>query len=405
MEKEKNSLGAASLRGACLAVCFLFISSLTSFILKVMTSFGFSLLKDLPNFAVYIFCTAASVLIFNSLALAFATSNKEQIEAFLEREDKDVRFLSEIKNVFKTPTLICETTITHVIIALCAILGAFPHIGGMFFEKMPMSGYFPAVVLTPVCFVLSLLSRYEAARCFYKLDRENNIEKILNPLWFIARMVIIAVLYPVAFPLAPILVYAIFSILAVIARISALLTVLGLVIAVIFLLFLIWGISVLRGISKRKRFLKRLRCAADENGYLFYDLKNPYTSFVTSKNQCTFTLELDGKIYDCLIVSTLRRATPLVFTSPTGAHFLHQLGTKEHNISLNHNIDFYHMGIGEKIVIVDPVPKKVLVCENNNSKRLYCADKIWGFTVHDADSFIGCVERKCLSKNSSFSDR
>ncbi len=398
--KEKYPHLFTALRGGCIALAFIILSALTTFIIKAATVSAGSYFREWENYLIYIFCTASSVLIFNSFALTFAYSDKAQFDLFLKRENKEVSFFSEMKYIFSSALLRTEILTSLIIISLAAALGAFPQIGGMFPEPYTMSagGWFPVVTLVPVCLILSILSKYEAARFYYKLYIEGDREKLSTPVFFIIRLSLVIFLYPIALPLAPALIYAIVSLFAIFAEISAILSVIGTIFAIMLLIFIIWGIKVLRGISKRKKFLKRIAATAKEKGYILSDLKNPYRSFATSKNQCSFSLELDGKCFDCIVISTLWKLVPLVFTSPTNAHFLHKFGTKDHGFEIKHTIDFYHTDIGEKIIIVDPSPKKVFVSENNKTKRLYSADRIWKTAFHDSDSFIGCMDRKCLDR-------
>jgi hypothetical protein len=296
---------------------------------------------------------------------------------------------------------LAEIITLHALIAVSAFLGAFSYVGGIFFESGYRSGLFPALVFTPICFIITLFAKYEASRHHAKLYNENNLEKVTSPFWFASRLISVAILYPLAMPLSPLLGYAIFTFGAIIVRITVVLSILGAIAGFIALVFLIWGILVLRGIFKRRRFFRRLKRIAEEGGYSIYDIKNPYRSFITSRNHCTFTLEYERKTYSCLMISTLGGRVPLVFTSATDAHYLHRIGTKDHGISLSHKIEFFHPAGDAKIIIVNPAPRRVLVAEGKSERRVLCSDKIWGITVHDADSFLGSADRHCLDRSTS----
>ncbi len=397
---KKYPLISTILRGASIATAFLILSKITTLVIMASAVSAGSYFREWENYLIYIFCTAGIILIFNSFALAFAYADKMQLDFFLERQSKDIRFFSELKYIFSSSLLRAEMLTTHIIIALSAALGAFPEIGGMFPEgyKMPEAGWFPALILTPICFIFSILSKYEAARFYYKLYIEGDTKKLSTPLWFIMRLAFIILLYPLILPLAPILIYMIISLFFMFAEISAILSVIGTLAAIALSIFIIWGIKVLRGISKRKKFLKRIRATAEREGYIFKDIKNPYRSFATSKNHCSFSLELDEKAYDCIIISTLWSFVPLIFTSATNAYFSHRFGTKDHGFEIKHTVDFYHTDIGNKIIIVDPTPRRVFVSEDNRTKRIYSADRIWKTAFYDSASFLGCMERKCLDR-------
>ena len=397
MRENMDARLNGALRGAAEFVFFITVSSITSFTVKGLTALGHSLLAELPNFIIYILCAISSLLIFNSTLLAFSTADKVSIEKFIE-DGKDVSFAGSIKRTLGDARSISEVITLHLLIAISACLGAFPEIGGIFFDSGYRSGIFPTAVLTPICFAITLLAKYEAARHHQKLYRENNLEKVESPLWFAARLITVAILYPLAMPLSPLLGYAIFSLGAVVVRITVVLSILGAIAGFIALILLLYGIVVLRGIAKRRKFFKKLRRIANDGGYSLCDIKDPYRSFITSSSHCTFTLEYENRTYSCLMISTLRKTVPLVFTSPTDAYYLHRIGTKDHGISLSHKIDFYHPEGDEKIIIVNPTPKRVLVAEGRSERRVFCSDKIWGITVHDADSFLGAADRHCLTR-------
>ncbi len=393
---KKQMYVFSAFRGALIAICTFFVYSMIDLLIRLAIVMDFQLFQGIELFVICIFCTAAVPLVFNSFSLAFAYSNRLHIESFLEREENIPTIRGELKAFFQDPIARTELIALSIIIFLGALLGIFTTFEGMFPSGMPIGNILPAITITPVCVLLYLFSKYEAARYFAVLEREGKLDKLLSPSWLIVRIFILSVLYPVCAPMVPAVIYALLTGAFIFIKLSKLWTALGVIAALVLLISLIFSIKVLRGISKRRKFLKKARLVASTKGYDFCDLKTPYRSFLTAKDQCSFSLKLGDKSFDCVVISTLSKRVPLIFTSPTDAYFLHKIGTENHNFSLRHHIEFYHIGDGQKIIIVDPVPKKVLVSEDNRNKRVYCSDSIWGITVHDCDSFIGCMDRLCL---------
>ncbi len=389
-------------RGIIMSVIFVIMTMFISAMMQVLAITGQTFLKDLEPFVICIFSTAISPFLYNSICLAFAYSDRERIEEFLAREEKDIFFKDEMKVIFGSKTTLSEIIASTVVIGAAALIGAFISFGGMFPGGMPLGNLIPFAVMTPICFLISVNSKYEAARLFEKLERINDTEKLFTPWWFVKRIILIVVLYPTGAPLAPLLGFALFSFFNLIVEITEILTVLGAVSAVAIIAFLLWSVRVLNGISKRKKFFKRLKISVERAGYTLENIKTPYISFITSRSHCSFSLSLGEERFDCLMIGTLWKGVPLVFTSPTDARFEHRIGTDGHHFTVNHNIEFYHRGEGERIVIVDPVPKNVFVNEDRRQKRVTCTDTLWNVTVHDADSFIGCLERKCLTGSNKY---
>ncbi len=403
MEKRKLYIRAVC-RGIVTVVASTILYLFISVLLQIVSMNESPLFASLEPYVVSIFATAILPFIYNSFSLSFSYSDRDSINEFLEREEKEIYFKDEFKHIFTSGRFIAEFITEAVLTALFAALGFFISFGGMFPNGMPLGIFLPVICITPILFCLSVFSKYEAARFYSKLERENEIDKLLSVKWLINHLVLIMVLYPIAAPFSPLLVFAVYTIFKLILEITALFTVFTSVIIVLVLILIVWGIRVLRGISRRKRFIKRLLEISETEGYAVSKIKTPYRSFVTSKNHCSFTLTIDGESFDCLMISTLWYRTALIFTSPTDAHYAHVIGSETRNFTIRHRIEFYHRNEGEKIVIVDPVPKNVFVSEDNKQRRVNCTDTIWNISVHDADSFIGCAERRCLNKRNNLQD-
>ncbi len=394
--KNENLHFYAVCRGIFTVICFVIVSSLTTFYIRSAYVAGSSVFVGFEPFVANIFSAIMYPFIFNSFATAFAYSDRSAIDDYLSREDGDVSFRKEIKYQFTSTRFLTEFITVILTVAFCSYVGLFSALVGMFPPSISVGGWFPTAVLLPICSVSLIFSKYEAARYFEKLKEEHDLEKVQKPSWFLIRLVLLAICYPICAPMTPIVAFTVFSLFSVFAKISAILTVLGTIAAFIILALIIRGIRILKSMYSRRKFMLNLTEAVKNKGFEIRDLKNPYASVRTSKKPCSFTLVAENAEYDCIVISTVKFRTPLVFTSPTDAHFLHRAGTDKHNFSIQNNIEFYHKGTGKKIIIVNPSPKHVFVTENKNIKRVQCGDTIWGITVYDAESFIGCMDRDCL---------
>ena len=356
---------------------------------------------SLPDFVVYIVSALATLFIFNSVSLAFATFDKNELENFLSRYDKEIRFLDELADILKTPHLIFEIATSLVCAVITAMLGGFYEFGGIFFESAHRSGWFPTVITVPLFLISTVTSKYEARRYWVKLNRENNLEKVTKSYRFILRLVIILFIYPAFFPLSPILAGAIYSIFAVIFTLFGALTTVGIIVVIALIPIIFVLLPYLSFLKRRKKFFKKMVRIAKSEGYEIKNLKNPYKFFMKSGKVASFDLILEETTYNCTVISTSRRGVPLIFDSPTSAYFEYKLGTDEHHFSINRNIDFFPQGDGIKILVILPSPKHVFVTDGIKRKRLSQADKIWSYTVHDEVSFLGSMDRKSLHRNAT----
>ncbi len=404
--KAKNSKSFYCIRGFLIFVSFFVISKLTTLSTTLFSlPYGGEtspIYGTLPNPVVYIICSVAAIFIFNSVSLAFATFDRNEMKNFLEREETQIHLTKEIANILKTPHLIIEIAVSLVFTAITALIGGFYEIGGIFFDSTHRGGWFPTVILLPICFAISIFAKYEARRYWIKLNRENNLEKVTRPYALVLRMIIILFMYPLLFPLAPIMAAAVYSAFAILFTLFKTLTIVGIIIVLILIPIIFVLIPYLKFISRRRRFFKKMKRIANTEGYTVSNLKDAYAYFKKSGRTCSFDLALGDATYNCIVISTSRRGVPLVFESPTNAHFEHRLGTDGHNLSMKRNVDLFPRGDGKKILIVLPSPKHVFVTDGIKRKRLSQSEKLWEYTIHDDASFLGTMSRKSLDKSATY---
>lgn len=397
-----HGLAFAALRGAVVFIFFLGLSKLTSFSIKALSVIGSErdLFKSLPNWAIYLTCTVGAILIYNSFASSFSVYDRRTRNEFIEAKADGVRFLRNIKAIISSPKFITEAAASISLVAIVSLAGAFPEVGGIFFsDGSQNAGFFPALILSPICFIELLLAKYEALRYWHKLEREKDIEKLDTPHRFILRIAVVVVLYPTIFPFSPLLVFIIWSFISVIVGVTNAIGVISAIAAVLMIILLVLCISLLAAMSKRKKFIKALLLIAVEKGYTVSKITHPYSCFLASSKRCGFILEAEGKKYDCVIISTLHRTTPLIFASPTDAYFRHRIGTKNHHFTVNHNVEFYPTGEGKQLVIVNPMPKnRVFIEDGPIGSQVISGDKLWGFILYDGTSFLSALERECLGR-------
>lgn len=406
MERQrKNSKLFYAARGAVAFTWFFVIFKLTSIILFIeasaITSREVSLFTGLPEYVVFLTASVAAVFIFNSVSLMFSTFDKDEIDNFLERKVDFVSLKEEIKILFTTPHVVSELITMMLLVAVTALIGGFAEIGSIFFDGTHHGGWFPTVIITPVCFVLFLSSKYEARRYWFYLNRIGEMERVTSPVKFYKRFALIFFLYPLTFPYSPLLVFIAYSFFSILVSLFGALTVIGFIMLAVSAFLFMLVIPTLKRHTKRKKFIRTANEIAAREGYT---VKWRTDSEIKEKNISKFDLTLNGKEFNCLVIGTGRKRVPLIFTSATNAYFEHRFGTQEHHISIKRQIDFFLHGEGTKVIIVNPSPKHVYVTDGIKMKRLSSSDRIWSCTVHDDVSFLGAMERKCLDRYSTLNE-
>ena len=400
-QSRRSSVTFYAFRGLIVFVWFFLIFKLTSLLAMLLayavTSKDGSIYVGLPDYVVFITASVSSVFIFNSVCLMFYTFDRDELDNFLESENDRISFVSELKSAFNTPHVLAEIITTLTAVALSALIGGFSEIGRIFFESSHRGGWFPVVIVVPLFLFIIINAKYEAKRYWHYLDRIGDLERVTAPLRFYKRFAFIFFLYPLVFPYSPILGFFAYSAFAIVVSIFGALTVVGAIALAVILILYFFVIPATKRSSRSKHIVKSINEIAKREGY---DVKW-INDDGDKKVGCKFDLSLDGKKFNCLVISSRRKRVPLIFTSPTNAYFEYRFGTREHHISIQKQVDFFLHGEGTKILIINPSPKHVFVTDGIKMKRLSSADRIWNHTVHDDVSFLGAMDRKCLDRYSS----
>lgn len=399
-DNAQPRISSAVTRALVTALGLLIVGTLLSFSarMQAVISGEEGILSGLPNFAVYLTIAIGDLFILNSLVTALSAYDRDTRKLFLSSSPKEVYFGETVHDIIRSRIFIVETAITVGLISLLAVLGAFSCFGRIFFEDGRWDGgWFPLVILAPLTFILLLLSKYEARRYWTHLFRTGEEKRLDSPWRLFARMATIFILYPLVFPLAPLLAFIAWNFIAVLIQLTNAFSVIGTIVGIIVLSTLVYIVSFARACAKRKKFLRRIGEICSENAYDVELPRHPYLAILRTK-ALYFKLTAEGKLYDCILLPTLHKRTPFVINSATGGYFRHRIGTKNHHYSINHGIDFFPESEGEHVVILSPTPKYILISEGKYENRLTSGDRLWNFVLYSDESFASALDRKCLGR-------
>ena len=400
MESDSGmKLWRPALRGALLFIAFLFLSRLTYGIIMLYAenTGEKSFFVGIPAFAFNALAFAGTLLIFSSFSNLFSVFDAYERESFFEKGRISLK-TGELFDILKSRNFILETSVCLTLTFFAALFGIFPELSNTFFaDSSHRVGYFSPLILVPLCFIISLFTKYEARRYWYELYLKHDLDTLSVPK-FILTLSAILFMYPTVFPLAPILVFMVITAFGVFIKISKVLTLLGTVTAIFFLVILVLGISYTRAILNRRKFLKRLRETCAKNNYRLSPVRNPYKSFFKSEYKESFTIIKDNQVFECTLISTVDRLVPLVFTSATDAQFTRRIGTKKHHIDINHPISFFPGGDGKQIIIINPTVKFLFVTDGIKVQEIEGPQNLWNFTLYRDYEFLGALERGHVGK-------
>jgi hypothetical protein len=149
---------------------------------------------------------------------------------------------------------------------------------------------------------------------------------------------------------------------------------------------------------KRKSFIKKLKEYCRNNSLALSEIVKPYNSILFDSEGFNFTVEKNGKKYDCKFISTIFPGSPLALAD-SGAglkNFLVQLSNVR-IISYKKNFTFTFEGENRKILLLVPTPKKVLVTiKNSELTEAEVGEKLGDYTLYTATTFLNNLERDCV---------
>ena len=171
VDEKMPTASSAAARALGSVFGMLVVGSLLSFVTLAQYAVARSgLLEGLPNLAAYLTVAVGNIFIFNSFVIALSSFSRCEREIYLKNAPKSVFFGEEIKRIVRSRTFAIEASLTAAVTALLALVGAFPCYGRIFYEDGRWDGgWFPAVILTPICVALLLLAKYEARRYWVAL--------------------------------------------------------------------------------------------------------------------------------------------------------------------------------------------------------------------------------------------
>ena len=389
--------------------------------------------SSIPSFAIFIIVAVGSLFVYNSLINFLSLYDRRVMKEFLSKKKIKLHFSEEMREVISSREYLVETGTVLFFSLLAALLGGFPEYAGMFSQTGA-----PAALLRALPFIatviyiptISAFSRYEVRRRWHYLDHTDRLDTLYNIFRIAGKAVLILFGYILIFPYSPIILVAYLSIFGIFGEFFDFYFIIITLTVIAAITALLLAIRALRAINTRKKLIKKLTRFAKESGYELSTVNRPYASLFKPMCECSFTLKYEDKMFSCRLIGAWWHKAPLYFVSDKHAHFRHRIGTNAHHIEMLGEFCYDFPGEGQKILILNPVPKNAYVTKANTPyiehswydedrkmtaltgggrkkltysgkddvKRIEPGDRIWGYTVYNTTSFIGAIDRKCLGR-------
>ena len=337
------------------------------------------------------------LLIFESTVFAFHRHAAEEKEAYLKKRT-GVGVLAELKAVFSSLEFYVDCAAV-AILSLIMPLGLYDCIGqaltGEEFGNLPMT-----LLALVLLLVLLLVARLSLGKMWIsdsiarKDDKKKKKER--GALFLtIKGIAFVAMVYIVSS-------YAITWFLPFIVTVANLgggmIVFLYLFIALLVATLVALAIFYIRAILKRRTFITALREVCKNKSATISDIQKPYLSIFTQHKGVDFTIEHNGRLYDCKFVASVFKSSPIAFADTGKGIRQDVLRVFRVNVlHMNTLIDFRMEGEGKKIVIVLPVPERIYVSTEGSTPRPADTGEVFGeYTLYTATGFLGALERDIL---------
>jgi hypothetical protein len=258
-------------------------------------------------------------------------------------------------------------------------------------EETLASKWQAMLLLLPLVVAVSFLGRLAGAKQWHRLKFELTPfrEKVRNRAisrWMVAYLLGGAVLLNFVIPFLASYILGFLSILSSYA-----------ITWVVILLVGFYAFRWLRVFLARRRLLKRLLKLTRMD---IKDVKNPYRSLLYFKEgEADFTVESKGKTYSCKLLCAHKPLAPLYIESEGTYRFVHRIRLAQLEFfRYETEGNFTFEAEGEKVLIVNPVPRKVFGRHLEKEWLLDNGDKVGSYRVFTAGAFLNALERDCLDR-------
>ncbi len=167
----------------------------------------------------------------------------------------------------------------------------------------------------------------------------------------------------------------------------------------------------------RRRFMRDLRALCRAEGYELFDLKHPYLSIFRDGKSYTFGIRNAKKTYTCRILAGVRRSNNMYLSddgkcvrsfgihAPTArmarsgpfvqVHVRKDDSEELEMFRVTSTSNYTFEGEGEKVLIINPVPRKVYIKNVGQRKHeVDNGDRINEYSIYTGNAFLRKLERE-----------
>lgn len=390
--------GFLSLRAAAIYLIFALFSLAVFFSVRLFNYDNRGQYYYLSETAVCALGVFFPLLFYYSIIRASALHNGALCARFLELWDRDnpPGFLRRIRFTLSSPEFCADLTV-HLLLLLIfpsafgyrpliLLLGDYGNKGTL------LAILVPAFLLLCVAARMTALSAW-AVQWSRKAGAPAPEEP---PRWKLpVTVLIIWICYLAASSVSPMVVRMIYSLFRIL-RLADPWILAAVLIGIVLLWYLIRG-SV--AVVKRRRLLQRLRTFCKENGYEMSGAQKWIRTLFFTDASANFTLQKGKTLYECRLISSLGRHSPLLFREEGTVTCTHVLRLFSLNLfHFDFTYDYRFEGTGTKLLILLPAPIEVFVSGYGVTQLAFPGSRISDYTIYGATDFLHALERNVIGR-------
>ena len=170
------------------------------------------------------------------------------------------------------------------------------------------------------------------------------------------------------------------------------------ILAVVFIVlpFLYKHISA---VFKRRKFIKNLVRVCDEYRCSLSPIRRPYASLFKLTPGYDFDFERNGKRYACKLLYSKNKLRPMTFfDGGKGAHEKIITVKKTELFRIRSPFDYSFEADAKKLLIINPIPKKLMVNDRGKVAIIDNGDSIDGYKIYSATALVNAIDRDTLDR-------
>lgn len=386
-EIKKKKLRAILLRIAhATGIYFIF------FILNILCGENLrskAFLRHVPEFwSLPLYCKVGfvfSLIMLFSLFSIFTLNDYSYKKRFFDRADTKMSFKDKCGFIITDRAFLIElTTVLFWVLILPLRVFWFDLMHGFY------NSYLMLLVITPIVAVLIFAAHMATVNWWMRQKASKGYsftqKSCLRTL--IKQFAGTAIIYPIsAFALS-----LVFPMLMTFWNIAKYLGI-AIVVAIVLPIALITAFKKARFILSRKKLVKTLQKLSDQKKCSILEIKNLYSS----KQGFNLLVRKNNVFYCCKLVCAPKYKTPLYFHDDgclryTKGYTFLGIDLFYHEITT----EYFFEGEGKKILIVVPSTIQAISTDGHQERKLNIGDRLMEYTIHDAESFLGAIDRDCL---------